>query len=72
MSLQTYPLPAKSLSFTIGLLSLGTETLWIRLFSYQNHSIAKALPLILGVYLFGIAFGAAIGSRICKERALSR
>jgi predicted membrane-bound spermidine synthase len=71
MRLQTYPLPAKSLSFTIGFLSLGTETLWIRLFSYQNHSIAKALPFILGVYLLGIAFGAAVGSRICKgERHL--
>jgi spermidine synthase len=67
MSLQTHPLPAKSLSFTIGLLSLGTETLWIRLFSYHNHSIAKALPFILGVYLLGIAFGAALGSRICKS-----
>ena len=72
MSLQTHPLPAKSLSFTIGLLSLGTETLWIRLFSYHNHSIAKALPFILGVYLLGIAFGAALGSRICKsERYLA-
>jgi spermidine synthase len=62
-------LPAKSLSFTIGLLSLGSETLWIRSFAFHNESIAKSLPVILGVYLLGIAFGAARGSRFCKDGA---
>jgi spermidine synthase len=62
-------LPAKSLSFTIGLLSLGSETLWIRTFSFHNESMAKSLPFILGVYLLGIAFGAARGSRFCKDGA---
>src|SRR5262249_18246787 len=60
-------LPAKSLSFAIGLLSLGSETLWIRTFSFHNESMAKSLPFILGVYLLGIAFGAARGSRFCKD-----
>src|ERR1700757_1959470 len=60
-------LPAKSLSFTIGLLSLGAETLWIRTFSFHSESVAKSLPFILGVYLLGIAFGAARGSRFCKD-----
>ena len=67
MSLQPRSLPAKSISFTIGFLSLGSETLWIRTFSFHNGSIAKALPFILGVYLLGIAFGAAVGSRVCKR-----
>ena len=67
MSLQPRSLPAKSISFTIGFLSLGSETLWIRTFSFHNGSIAKALPFILGVYLLGIAFGAALGSRVCKR-----
>jgi hypothetical protein len=31
---------AKSLSFMIGFISLGTETLWIRTFSFQTSSIA--------------------------------
>jgi predicted membrane-bound spermidine synthase len=60
-------LAAKSLSFTIGLLSLGAETLWIRTFSFQNSSIAKAVPFMLGIYLLGIALGAAIGARTCKR-----
>jgi len=59
--------PAKSLSFVIGFLSLGAETLWIRTFSFHSESMAKSLPVILGVYLLGIAFGAARGSRFCKE-----
>jgi spermidine synthase len=59
--------PAKALSFAIGFLSLGSETLWIRTFSYHNESMAKSLPFILGVYLLGIAFGAARGSRFCKD-----
>jgi spermidine synthase len=59
--------PAKALSFTIGFLSLGSETLWIRTFSFHNESMAKSLPFILGVYLLGIAFGAARGSRFCKD-----
>ncbi len=59
--------PAKALSFAIGLLSLGSETLWIRTFSFHNESMAKSLPFILGVYLLGIAFGAARGSRFCKD-----
>jgi spermidine synthase len=67
MSLSARAVPAKSLSFTIGLLSLGSETLWIRTFSYHSESIAKSLPFILGVYLLGIAFGAARGSRFCKD-----
>ena len=61
--------PAKSLSFIIGLLSLGSETLWIRTFSFHNESMAKSVPVILGVYLLGIAFGAARGSRFCKDGA---
>jgi spermidine synthase len=59
--------PVKSLSFTIGLLSLGSETLWIRTFSFHSESMAKSLPFILGVYLLGIAFGAARGSRFCRD-----
>lgn len=67
MSPQTAAVPAKSLSFIIGFLSLGSETLWIRTFSYHNESMAKSLPFILGIYLLGIAFGAARGSRFCKN-----
>ncbi|HEV2957983.1 MAG TPA: hypothetical protein VGX95_17850 [Xanthobacteraceae bacterium] len=67
MSSPARAVPAKSLSFAIGLLSLGSETLWIRTFSFHSESMAKSLPFILGVYLLGIAFGAARGSRACKD-----
>ena len=33
--------PARALSFAIGFLSLGSETLWIRTFSFHNESMAK-------------------------------
>lgn len=67
MSSPARVVPAKTLSFTIGFLSLGAETLWIRTFSFHSESMAKSLPVILGVYLLGIAFGAARGSRFCKD-----
>jgi spermidine synthase len=68
MMLQAQTLPAKSISFLIGFFSLGSETLWIRTFSFHNFSIAKAFPFILGVYLLGIALGAAFGSRVCRGK----
>jgi len=66
--------PAKLLSFTIGVLSLGTETLWIRTFSFLGRSTPQALSIVLGVYLCGVAFGALLGARFCRtenRRALT-
>ena len=60
-------LPARSLSFTIGLLSLGAETLWVRTYSFLSQSTPKAVSIVLGAYLLGIALGAAIGARMCKR-----
>lgn len=53
------------LSFTMGLLSLGQEVLWIRLFGFTNESIPQAFAFVLTVYLLGIAVGAHIGKKIC-------
>ena len=66
--------PAKLLSFTIGVLSLGTETLWVRTFSFLGRSTPLSLSIVLGVYLFGVAFGALLGARFCRtenRRALA-
>jgi predicted MFS family arabinose efflux permease len=60
--------PAKSTSFTIGILSLGTETLWVRTFSFLGRSTPIAVSLILGTYLLGIAFGAVLGARLCRTQ----
>jgi hypothetical protein len=58
--------PAKSASFAIGILSLGTETLWVRTFSFLARSTPLAFSIILGTYLLGIAFGAVLGARLCR------
>lgn len=62
------PVLARSLSFAIGLLSLGAETLWVRTYAFLGQSTPKAVALVLGVYLFGIALGADLGSRLCERR----
>lgn len=55
------------LSFTTGFLSLSIEILWIRLFGYANHSMPQAFAFVLAFYLVGIAVGADIGKRFCRE-----
>jgi spermidine synthase len=60
--------PAKPTSFAIGMLSLGTETLWIRTFSFLGRSTPIAVSTILGTYLLGIAFGAVLGARLCRTQ----
>ncbi|MDQ6702747.1 MAG: hypothetical protein M3Z96_06405 [Pseudomonadota bacterium] len=60
--------PAKTTSFAIGLLSLGTETLWVRTFSFLGRSTPLAVSTILGTYLLGIAFGAVLGARLCRTQ----
>jgi spermidine synthase/predicted MFS family arabinose efflux permease len=60
--------PAKSASLAIGLLSLGAETLWVRIFSFMGRSTPLAVSIILGTYLLGIAFGAVLGGRLCRHQ----
>jgi hypothetical protein len=60
--------PAKTTSLAIGLLSLGTETLWVRTFSFLGRSTPIAVATILGIYLLGIAVGAVLGARLCRTQ----
>jgi hypothetical protein len=53
------------LAFSMGFISLSQEILWIRIFSFANHSIPQAFAFVLVVYLMGIAIGAQIGRRFC-------
>lgn len=55
------------LSFCVGFLSLSLEILWIRLFSFANHSLPQAFAFVLATYLLGIAFGARIGKHVCES-----
>jgi hypothetical protein len=68
--MRTSQIPARFLSFAVGLLSLGSETLWIRTYSFQNESIAKAFPFILGIYLLGIAFGQLLAREPAGTKAV--
>lgn len=54
------------ISFTCGLLSLGGEILWVRLFGFANESTPRAFGFVLFCYLIGIALGAEYGKRVCK------
>jgi spermidine synthase len=66
MSLPAVKYPAQLVSFLVGFLSLGAETLWVRTFSYANQSTPHSLAIVLGLYLIGIALGASIGGDKCK------
>lgn len=56
------------LAFFLGFLSLGQEILWIRLFSFANHSLPQAFSFVLTIYLLGIGFGALIGKKLCQNK----
>ncbi|KTD25872.1 MULTISPECIES: spermidine synthase [Legionella] len=59
---------AGALAFSTGLLSLSLEILWVRLFSFANHSLPQAFAYVLIMFLLGIAFGAVIGKRFCQSK----
>jgi predicted membrane-bound spermidine synthase len=58
--------PAKLISFLVGFVSLGAETLWVRTFAFANESTPKSLAIVLGVFLYGIAHGAWRGGKLCE------
>ena len=58
--------PAHLISFLVGFLSLGAETLWVRTYSFANQSTPQALAMVLCLYLLGIARGASMGGEKCK------
>ncbi len=57
---------ASLLSCLTGFLSLCTEILWVRIFSYTNQTTPQAFAFVLVFYLSGIAFGALLGKRFCN------
>ena len=59
--------PARRVSFMVGLLSLASETLWVRTYGFANESTPLSLSVVLGVYLVAIAIGAWHGGRLCSE-----
>lgn len=60
---------AAALSLLVGFLSLSQEILWVRLVSFAQQGSAYAFPLVLMLFLLGIAMGAATGKRWCAADA---
>lgn len=56
------------LAFGSGFLSLSEEILWIRLMGFVYQGVPHAFSLVLGLYLLGIALGAALGKRLCESQ----
>jgi spermidine synthase len=49
-----------------GFVALGYEILWYRVLSFTSGGVARALALLLGTYLAGIAFGSFFTERLCR------
>lgn len=56
---------ARILAFWTGFLSLSQEILWIRLIGFTYRGTPLAFGFVLGLFLLGIALGAALGKWYC-------
>jgi predicted membrane-bound spermidine synthase len=55
------------LSFFVGFLSLSQEILWVRILGFSYGGLPQAFSFVLACYLLGVAFGAAVGKRLCAN-----
>lgn len=60
---------ARFISFWVGFISLSLEIAWVRLYGYANNSTPQAFAYVLTIYLLGIAGGAEIGKRVCRNQS---
>lgn len=58
---------ALTLSFSVGLLSLSQEILWVRLLAFGQQGRPQAFAIVLTAFLLGISIGAIVGRRICAS-----
>lgn len=63
----TIPRLALLLSFSVGLLSLSQEILWVRLVGFGQQGRPQAFAIVLTMFLVGIALGAAMGRQLCQR-----
>ena len=54
-------------SFFSGFLSLSLEIIWMRIISFAGMSVPQAFSYTLALFLIGIAIGANIGKKLCKD-----
>ncbi|HTM12947.1 MAG TPA: fused MFS/spermidine synthase [Bryobacteraceae bacterium] len=57
-----------ALSFVTGLISLGYEMVWYRVYSFTSGSVAPVFAILLGCYLAGIAFGSFVIHDLCTKK----
>lgn len=55
------------ISFFSGFLSLAQEVLWMRIISFAGMSVPQTFSYTLALFLTGIALGAQVGKKICKD-----
>jgi hypothetical protein len=55
------------LSAATGYISLSQEIIWIRAISYATGGAAYVFATVVGFFLFGIVFGAMLGTRVCSR-----
>lgn len=55
------------LSFSVGLLSLSQEILWVRLLTFGQQGRPQAFALVLVAFLVGISAGSVVGRRLCER-----
>jgi spermidine synthase len=58
---------AIALAGVAGFISLSYEVVWYRIYSFTSMGQAKSFPYLLGAYLAGIAGGAAVSERLCRD-----
>jgi spermidine synthase len=51
-----------------GFISLSSEILWFRVYSYLTGGSPVTFGLMLGIYLAGLATGADVAGRFCRKR----
>ncbi|NMZ74651.1 hypothetical protein HBO32_16195 [Pseudomonas nitroreducens] len=52
------------LSFLIGFLSLGEEIVWVRVVSFNFHSVPQSFSFVLFFFILGISLGAWFSKRV--------
>ena len=50
-----------------GVIALAYEIIWYRVFSFSTATRSQTFGYVLGLYLVGIAFGALVAERICRN-----
>ncbi|WP_218569470.1 hypothetical protein [Pseudomonas sp. Hp2] len=57
----------RGVAFLVGAASLVQEVLWMRLAGLASGGLPEVFGIVLALYLFGMAIGAQLGRRLCRN-----